>query len=134
VYEASSPPGIDLDPHYLRTRGAGGSAPSTDCGVGSAAPFGGGSPFPVQVLFDKVHDFRPLEESKFCHLVAYNAGTNVFRHRLGERETHALLHLLAHPQEAPRDNVLPYETNGYKRSMPENPRFREQRKAAYGDD
>ena len=58
----------------------------------------------------------------------YNAGTNIFRHKLGERETRALLELLAHPELAPV-NVLPYETNGYKRSIPENPKFREQSSA-----
>ena len=55
------------------------------------------------------------------------------RSRLAEKETHSLLRLLAHPEEAPRDNALPYETNGYRRSIPENPKFREQRMAAYGE-
>ena len=129
-------------------------------------------------------------QSKFCHLVSYNSGTNIFRHRLSEKDTRALLHLLvrdspegrtrdgrarrrggaagsfssvgydagprahltlaaarafatpsacarslrrqAHPEDAPKDNVLPYEWNGYKR-VPENPRFQEQRRLIYGD-
>ena len=87
----------------------------------------------VQVRFARVHERRPLPETKFCHLLAYNTGTNVFRHRLGERETAELLRPLEHPNEAPADNVLPYHSNGYKR-VPENPRFQEQRRAVYGDD
>ena len=80
-----------------------------------------------------MHDFPPLAENKFCHLLSYNAGTNVFRHRLGEKQTSDLLQLLAHPADAPKDNVLPYETNGYKQTIPHNPKFLEQRRAAYGE-
>ena len=123
VFLSSGQPGFDLDPAYLRGRHE----------VPKNGQSDGISPFPVQVRFQKVHDFAPLAESKFCHLVQYNAGTNVFRHRLAEKETHSLLRLLAHPEEAPRDNALPYETNGYRRSIPENPKFREQRMAAYGE-
>ena len=122
VFDAVSLPGLDLDPQYLRT-----ARSSTVGGSGGS----GGSPFPAQVRFSRLHDFKPLEESKFCHLVSYNAGTNIFRHRLGEKETQALLELLANPALAPV-NTLPYETNGYKRSIPENPKFREQRRLAYG--
>ena len=82
---------------------------------------------------EKVHDFAPLAEVKFCHLLSYNVGTNVFRHRIGERQTADLLRLLAYPEEAPQDNALPYETNGYRRTIPENPKFRDQRRAAYGE-
>lgn len=120
VFDAASAPGLDIDPTYLR-----GTARQ------AAAAAGPGSPFPAQVRFARLHDFPPLEETKLCHLVSYNAGTNVFRHRLAQKETLALLHLLAHPDEAPGDNQLPYESNGYRR-LPENPRFREQRRAAYG--
>ena len=122
VFDAASTPGLDLDPNYLR------GARSIGLAGGDAA----GSPFPAQVKFSRLYDFAPLDEAKFCHLVSYNAGTNTFRHRLGEKETNALLHLLANPEQAPT-NVLPYETNGYRRSIPENPRFREQRRAAYGE-
>ena len=118
VYEAVEPAGIDLDPNYLKKGGSGG---------------GGGSPFPVQVRFEKVMDLPPLDEKKFCHLVTYNHGTNIFRHRTMQNDTSALLRLMAKPEDAPKDNVLPYETNGYKR-VPENPRFREQRRAIYGPD
>ena len=70
-----------------------------------------------------------------CVCVAWRSNaTNVFRHRLNETATNELLRLLADPQSAPPDNSLPYETNGFVRSIPENPRFREQRRAAYGDD
>ena len=69
-----------------------------------------------------MHDFAPLAEVKWCHMVSYNQGTNVFRHRLGEKATSDLLRLLAHPEEAPSGNVLPYETNGYRRTIPENAR------------
>ena len=119
VYVSSEPPGMDLDPLYLRGR--------------NDARMGSGSPFPVQVRFEKVHDFAPLAEVKFCHLLSYNVGTNVFRHRIGERQTADLLRLLAYPEEAPQDNALPYETNGYRRTIPENPKFRDQRRAAYGE-
>lgn len=122
VYDAASLPGLDLDPNYLRGARGGGSAAGGD---------GNGSPFPAQVRFSRVHDFPPLEEIKFCHLVSYNNGTNIFRHRLAEQDTLALLRLLACPEEAPT-NTLPYTTNGYQRSIPENPKFREQRRAAYG--
>jgi len=122
VYDAASPPGLDIDPNYLRNARGGGSAAGIDGAI---------SPFPAQVRVSRVHDFQPLEEKKFCHLVTYNAGTNIFRHRLAERETVALLHLLAHPEEAPSDNVLPYETNGYRRSIAQNPKFFEQRAKAY---
>ena len=44
-----------------------------------------------------------------------------------------LLRLLAHPEEAPSDNQLPWESNGY-RKIPETARFRDQRRAAYGED
>ena len=69
-----------------------------------------------------------------CACVWRSNATNVFRHRLNETATNELLRLLADPQSAPPDNSLPYETNGFVRSIPENPRFREQRRAAYGDD
>jgi len=135
VYDAACAPGVDLDPSYLRTsttRSAAGRGGQSGASMPAAAS-DAKSPFPAQVRFGRVHDFKPIAESKFCHLVAYNAGTNVFRHRLGEKETHALLRLLAHPEEAPKENVLPYETNGYRRSIPENPKFREQRRALYGE-
>ena len=117
VFKASGPPGVDLDPHYLR-KGDGRGAAS--------------SPFTVQVRFTKLHDFPPLAEQKFCHLLNYQPGTNVFRHKLGEREVHQLLGLLDRPEDAPKDNALPYETNGYKK-IAENPRFLEQRRLAYGE-
>jgi len=92
VYDAASPPGLDIDPNYLRNARGGGSAAGIDGAI---------SPFPAQVRVSRVHDFQPLEEKKFCHLVTYNAGTNIFRHRLAERETVALLHLLVcHPLSA----------------------------------
>ena len=120
VYEALEPAGVNLDPLYLRAS------------RGGSAGDGAGSPFPVQVRFRRVFDFPPLPEIKFCHLVSYNDGTNIFRHGLGESKTHALLRLLDRPEEAPADNVLPYETNGYQRIL-ETPRFLEQRRALYGD-
>lgn len=125
VYDATCAPGVDLDPNYLQaTRASGPNA------QGSTRE--GGSPFPAQVRFQRLHDFKPLEESKFCHLVSYNQGTNIFRHRLGGGETNDLLQLLANPHLAPVDQPLPYESNGYKR-INENPRFREQRRAVYGE-
>ena len=143
VYEATAEPGIDLDPDYLK---------------GAVKATTAGSPFPVQVRFALVHKFKPLPEvrprltapfliapaterplacsraqHKFCHLVGYNKGTNVFRHRLSEQAAGGLLRLLAHPEEAPTDNQLPWESNGY-RKIPETARFRDQRRAAYGED
>lgn len=119
VYEAIGSPGMDLDPDYLR------NAAKSD---GRSAS----SPFPVQVRFCKLHDFPPLAERHFCHLLSYIPATNVFRHRLGEREVHELLHLIDCPGDAPQDNVLPYESNGYKR-IAESPKFLEQRRLAYGE-
>ena len=55
VYEATEAPGYDLDPAYLR-------------GTGRAQV---GSPFPVQVRFARVFDFKPLAEIKWCHMVTY---------------------------------------------------------------
>jgi hypothetical protein len=114
VFEAASAPGHDLDPEYLRKSSS------------------GGSPFPAQIRFRRLHDYAPLMEVKMCHLVTYNQGTNVFRHRLNEKATHELLHLLVQPESAPRDNRLPYETNGY-RLIPPHPKFEKQRRAVYGD-
>jgi len=133
VFEASSPPGLDLDESYLKQVRPG-MIPLTNGGrmANPAAVVDHVSPFPAQVCFERLHDFTPLEEIKFCHLVGYNTGTNIFRHRLGAAETQALLSLMARPEEAPTDNELPYEKNGYKRLIPESPRFYEQRRAAYG--
>ena len=116
-------PGLDLDPSYLRNATGG-------KGNRLEAPSGSQSPFPAQIRFRQLHHSAPLEERAFCHLVSYNDRTNVFRHRLGERETHELLRLLAHPSEAPRDSELPYESNGYIR-IPEKPSWHEQRRRAY---
>ncbi len=99
VFDATCTPGFDLDAAYLR-RGA-------HANFKGVARIEAGSPFPAQVRFTRLHDFPPLEERKFCHLVAYNDGTNVFRHRLGQAETLQLLDLLAHPDKAPTDNQLP---------------------------
>jgi hypothetical protein len=118
VFDAASPPGLDLEPQYLR-KGR------------NEAPMGSCSPFPAQIKFARLHDFAPLEERKFCHLVEYNAGTNVFRHRLSESRTKELLRLLANPEEAPADNRLPYESNGYVR-IPEKPNFYEMKQKLYG--
>ena len=41
---------------------------------------------PPQVPFRRLHDFSPLEERRFCHLVSYNEGTNSFRHTIGAKE------------------------------------------------
>ena len=110
--------------------------------------------------FTQLHNFAPLPERSFCHLLTYNDGTNVFRHRIGqpspsssrpqsrppspltshpsplaphpgERETEALLRLLSHPHEAPNNPQLPYETNGYIR-IREKANFHELRRRAYG--
>jgi len=124
VYDAASAPGFDLDACYLR-RGAA----ATFKGV-ARSPLDS-SPFPAQVRFTRLHDFPPIEERKFCHLVNYNDGTNVFRHRLGQPETKQLLELLIHPEKAPNDNQLPFESNGYVR-IPEKDGFHELRRQAYG--
>ena len=124
VFDATCPPALDLDATYLRRTSAG-------------QPRGGGrgamadtSPFPAQVRFRRLHAFAPLEEIKFCHLVSYNDGTNVFRHRLSQATTSELLELLAHPESAPKDNQLPYESNGYVR-IPEKEGFHQLRRKAY---
>ena len=108
---------MNLDPNYLKARAASG---------------GVGSPFPAQVRFTKLHDFAPLEEAKFCHLVHYNDGTNVFRHRIGKREVASLLQILAKPDEAAPAGALPYETNGYRRDKPLSAAFEEKRRMTYG--
>jgi len=99
VYDAASLPGLDLDPNYLRGARGGGSAAGGD---------GNGSPFPAQVRFSRVHDFPPLEEIKFCHLVSYNNGTNIFRHRLAQQDTLALLRLLVTHNLAIRHSMQPF--------------------------
>ena len=73
VFEAIAPGALNIDPEAWT-------------GFESLAGFtrnkstraGGGSPFPAQVRFQVVHEFAPLPEAKFRHIVTYKASTNQF--------------------------------------------------------
>ena len=119
VYDATCAAGFDLDPDYLR---------NSPCNARS--DYGPSSPFPAQIRFRRLHDFPPLDERNFCHLVTYNDGTNAFRHRLTQQATLHLLGLFAQPESAPVNRTLPYESNGYIR-IPEKEGFHEMRRKVY---
>ena len=48
------------------------------------------SPFPAQIRFRLVHEFEPLPEPKFCHLLHYQRGTNSFKQKLSSAGSHVV--------------------------------------------
>ena len=61
-----------------------------------------------------MHQFPPVDERGFCHLLTYVPKTNTFRQKLnGERNVHALIDVLADPAAAPYASRLPWASNGY---------------------
>ena len=99
VYECVGEPALNIVPAY---------------GKRAAHDGGSGSPFPAQVAFRPVHQFPPVDERRFCHLLTYVPKTNTFRQKLnGERNVHALIDVLADPAAAPYASRLPWASNGY---------------------
>jgi len=154
LYEAVSAPELDLDPTYLRRQASATPGSPFPAQVRSLEPDRECSALAYQntaqsilltamqalhkrithysqIRFKTVHNFQPLDERKFCHLVQYHEGTNVFRHRLCQADTIRLIRLLARPETAPNNEHLPYETNGYVR-IPEKAGFLELRRKIYG--
>ena len=99
VFESASRAELNICPDYLKKRATQGGE--------------GGSPFPAQMRFRLVHEFEPLHERRFCHLLQYVPKTNTFKQKLNSAQVQQLLSLFDDPNSAPYASKLPYDDNGY---------------------
>ena len=106
VYEATGPGALNLEPDAWTAAVGGKGGKGSKGGRGgkgtvitrsllspmaNGRSFGGGSsPFPAQVRFQVVHEFPPLHESRFQHIVTYK-GQNQFEFLLTASQVQALM-------------------------------------------
>lgn len=77
VFVATSNGGLNLDPQAWT--GSQYAKKLMQGGKGGKKPL---SPFPAQVKFEIVHQFKPMPEQRFKHIVTYKSGTNHFDFKL----------------------------------------------------
>lgn len=70
VFEATERGSLNIDPTAWTAAGDSINARGTHF----RGPSGGGSSFPAQVRFQVVHEFPPLPEACFSHIVTYKQG------------------------------------------------------------
>jgi len=75
VFEATAAPGLNLEPDAWRSAAQASNRLDVLARNNASRRTGaesGGSPFPAQVRFQVVHEFKPLDERRYKHIVTYN--------------------------------------------------------------
>ena len=95
VFEATAPGGLNLDPTAWRNAMMASRKLAT---LGKSTSQG--SPFPAQVRFQVVHEFPPLPENRFRHIVTYEGGGTHFEAALSADQVSRIMTAFIDQQSA----------------------------------